>query len=102
MLGDQHRFDAPDQRLQSAEMSAVEFLGAAQGQRNPVKAHRIVAPQFEEPVECRCLGQIILGMHFEKAERRPDCRDLCYVRRAQTDTDAGHDCGPGSASVNSS
>src|ERR1700758_348098 len=49
VLRDEHRLDAADQRLEPAEMAAVELLGAAQGQGDPVKAHLVVTPQLEKP-----------------------------------------------------
>ena len=49
-------------------MTAVELLGASQGQGNPVNAHRVVAPQFEEPVQRRRFGHVILGMHLEEGQ----------------------------------
>ena len=72
VLGDEHRLDPLDQRLEAAEMTAVELLGAAQGQGDAVKAHRVVAPQLEQPVQRRRLGHVVLGMHLEEAELRAE------------------------------
>ncbi len=83
VLGDEHRLDPFDQRLEAAEMTAVERLGAPQGQSDAMKAHRIVAPQLEEPVQRRCLGHVVLGMHLEEGEFGPGGRDLRHMRRAQ-------------------
>src|SRR5271165_1084823 len=63
VLRDKHRLDAADQRLEPAEMTAVELLGAAQGQGDSVKAHFVVTPQLEKPVQRHRLGHVILGMH---------------------------------------
>src|SRR5712691_3712339 len=86
MLGDEHRLDAVDQRLEPNEMTAVELLGAAQGQGDPVKAHFIVTPQLEKPVHRHCLRHVILGMHFEEAEFWPRRRDLSRVLRTEADS----------------
>ena len=86
MLGDEHRLDAADQRLEPTEMTVVELLGAAQGQGDPVKAHFIVTPQLEKPVHRHCLRHVILGMHFEEAEFWPRRRDLSRMLRAQADS----------------
>src|SRR5271163_3115904 len=66
-------------------MTAVELLGAPQGKSDAVKAHRVVPPQLEEPVQRRRFGHIVFGMHLEEAESGPSGRDLRYVRRAQAD-----------------
>jgi hypothetical protein len=50
MLGDEHRLDPTDQRLESVEMTAVQLLGASQGQDDAVKADRVVPPQIEKPI----------------------------------------------------
>src|SRR5258708_20214920 len=102
MLGDEHRLDPFDQRFEAGEMTAIELLGAPQGQGDAVKAHRIIAPQLEEPILRRRLMHIILGVHLKEADLRPSGRDLRHMRRAQAYTHAapqdllslGHDRGP--------
>src|SRR5258708_14123747 len=102
MLGDEHRLDPFDQRFEAGEMTAIELLGAPQGQGDAVKAHRIIAPQLEEPILRRRLMHIILGVHLKEADLRPRGRDLRHMRRAQAYTHAapqdllslGHDRGP--------
>jgi hypothetical protein len=48
-------------------MNAVELLGAPQGERNPVNAHRVVATQFDKVVQRRRFSQVVLRMHLEEA-----------------------------------
>jgi len=48
------------------EAAAVELLGAPQGERNPVNAHRVVAAQFEKAVQRRRFGYVIFGMHLDE------------------------------------
>src|SRR6516225_8836298 len=88
VLGDQHRLDALDQRLEAAEMTAIELRGAAQGQSDAVKADWVVTPEIEKAVQGHLLGHVILGMHLEEAKLGPDRRDLRYMRRAQANTRA--------------
>src|SRR6266446_1606085 len=102
MLGDEHRLDPLDQRLEAAKMPAIELLGASQGQGDAVKAHRVVTPQLKEPIQRGRVGHVVLGMDLEKADWGPGGRDLRHVRRAQAYTHAavrdwstlGHDRGP--------
>jgi hypothetical protein len=53
VFGNQHRLDALDQRLEAAEMDAIELLGAAQGQSDAMKADRVIGAQLEQPVQGR-------------------------------------------------
>ena len=67
VLRDQHRLYPLDQIFEAAEMNPIELLGAPQGERNPVNAHRVVAAQFEQSVQRRRFRHVILGMHLEEA-----------------------------------
>jgi hypothetical protein len=69
-------------------MTAIELLGAAQGQSDAVKADWVVTPEIEKAVQGHLLGHVILGMHLEEAKLGPDRRDLRYMRRAQANTRA--------------
>ena len=48
-------------------------------------AHRVVAAQFEQSVQRRRLGHVILGMHLEETQAGPCGRDLRRMRQAQAD-----------------
>ena len=58
VFGDEQRLDPLDQRLEAAEMMAVELFGAVQRQGDAVSAHRVVTPQLEQPIQVYTIFEI--------------------------------------------
>jgi hypothetical protein len=75
VLRDEHGLNEVDQRPEPREVVAVESVGAAEGQGDPVQADRIVAAQIEQVVEGRRGAvpdrggrHVVLGMDLKEAD----------------------------------
>ena len=72
MIGQPGRLDALDQRLDLGEVSAIERIGAADRQRNPVHDHGVERADTIEVVERLAAGnEIVFGEDFKPVDCRP-------------------------------
>ena len=89
MLGEQRRLVARDQRVERVEMGGIERPLAADRQADAMDRERIDRAQRGERGVGRPAGaEIVFGMDFEKAERRPFGDQTRAVLGLETDARA--------------
>ena len=90
VLREKPRLIAPDQRLQPAEMGAVEGSRSADREANTVQRKRIAfADRLEIAVGRPALAHVVLGMDFEEADIGLRLDDVPVVLGLEADAAAG-------------
>jgi hypothetical protein len=83
------RAHALGQRLELAQVLAVEGIGAADGHRHPVQHDRVTLRDLVEHVERPSAGvEEVLGEDLEPVHLGPVLQDVAEVDAPQADADA--------------
>jgi len=89
VVRDPGRLDALRERLELAQILAIERCAAADRQRYAVHRERIALADTHQIVQRPATGhQVILGQHLEPVDRGAGCEDRLIVRDAQSQSEA--------------
>jgi hypothetical protein len=88
VIGDAIGLDALDQPREPIEMPGVQPRRRAERQADAVQAHRVALARLVQHRKRRAtVGEEVLGVNFDEAERWRVFEQCCVVRLAQADAD---------------
>ena len=95
VLGHQAGLDPPDQAPEPGQMLAIEGLGTAQRQPDPMQADRIAFADLVEQMQgLAAVEEVVFAVHLDPPDRRPLAQDLPKVAGAKADARADGGAGP--------